>query len=201
MEERVMVASAVRFFGAVALAVALWISAGCGSGAEKSARNYIAALQRYDIEALRGMISPDVIVTSGRSGAKGPDQLLAAADFQAGIRTTYECTNMAVRGDTVDVNLIERSELGTLLGIPETHHYERLVFVDGMLKLRELRKPTEEQQAFGQKIRELKTWINMTHPEAAGQIDNPMSDFKGNRETGELLLKMAREWRQTQPAE
>lgn len=147
------------------------------------------------------MIAPDVLITSGRSGAKGSEKLLAAADFQAGVGTTYECTRMDVRGDTVDVDLVERSELGTILGIPETHHYERLVFVDGKLRLREMRRPTDEQQAFGAKVRELKSWINMNHPEMAARIENPQADIEGSRETGELLVKMAREWRQSGGAE
>lgn len=72
---------------------------------------------------------------------------------------------MVVRGDTVDVDLLGKSDLGTALGIPETRHYERLVFVDGMLKAREVRRPTEEYQTYG-----------------------------------ELLVRMAREWRESQPA-
>ncbi len=192
-----MVANAVRFLGAAALAAAVLATAGCGSGTEKSAKKYIAALQEYDMETLRRMIAPDVIVTSGRSGAKGSEGLLAAADFQAGIGTTYECTKMVIRGDTADVDLVEKSDLGTILGIPQTHHYERLVFVDGKLTLREMRRPTDEQQVFGERIRRLKSWIRMNHPDAAQQIDGPEGSFKGSRAIGELLVKMAREWRES----
>jgi hypothetical protein len=196
-----MVTKAVRFLSAVALVSALWLCVGCGSGAEKSAKRYIAALQRYDVETLRKMIAPDVIVTSGRSRVRGPDQLLEAVDFQAGIRTTYECERMVVRGDTVDVDLLEKSEFSTALGIPETLHYERLVFVKGMLTLRELRKPTLEYQAYGEQIRRLKSWIQENHPDVMAQIEDPKTGFKRDRATGELLVRMAREWREGQPAE
>jgi len=174
---------------------------GCRSGAEKSARKYIAALQKYDIESLKKMIAPDVIVTAGRSGTTGPDELLKAVDFQAGIRTTYVCTKMVVRGDTVDVDLLEKSDLGTVIGIPETHHYERLVFEDGMLKLREIRRPTDEYQLFGERVRELQAWLQQVHPDVAAQIEDPRTGFKGDRATGELLVRMAKEWRETQPLE
>jgi len=195
-----MVTRAARFLAAVALASALWSCVGCGSGTEKSAKKYIAALQKYDVDALRKMIAPDVIVTSGRSSVRGPDQLLAAVDFQAGIRTTYECERMVVRGDTADVDLLEKSDLGTALGVPETRHYERLVFVDGMLTLREVRRATEEYQTYGERVRRLKAWIQENHPEVMAKIDDPRSDFAANREVGELLVRMAREWRESQPA-
>jgi len=196
-----MITRASRFFGVAVLALAVCASAGCGSGTEKSARKYIAALQAYDIESLKKMIAPDVIVTAGRSGTKGPDELLKAVDFQAGIRTTYVCTKMVVRGDTVDVDLLETSDLGTAIGVPETHHYERFVFEDGMLKLREIRRPTEEYQLFGARIRRLQAWLQQLHPDVAAQIEDPRTGFKADRATGELLVRMAKEWRETQPLE
>jgi len=196
-----MITSASRLFGVVVLASALCACVGCGSGPEKSARRYIAALQEHDVESLKKMIAPDVIVTAGRTGTTGPDALLKAVDFQAGIRTTYVCAKMVVRGDTVDVDLLEKSDLGTAIGIPETHHYERFVFEDGMLKLREIRRPTDEYQLFGERVRRLQAWLQQFHPEVAAQIEDPQTGFKADRATGELLVRMAKEWRETQPLE
>jgi hypothetical protein len=196
-----MVVKAARCLSALALVFSLWSCAGRGSDAENSAKRYIEALQRYDVEALRKLTAPDVVCTTGLSRIVGRDQLLAPVEFQAGIRTTYECARMVVHGDTVEVDLVETSDLGSALGIPESHHYERFVFEKGVLQLREVRKPPLEYQTFGERLRRLRSWIQENHPDVMGQIEDAKGNFKGDRAAGEALVRMARKWRESQPPE
>ncbi len=165
------------------------------SGVEKTAEKYLRAMEAHDMETLTKMTHPDVVVVRGRARATGREKFLAPIEFEAGVNATFEFKNIVVRGDTVDVDMIERNDLASIMGFTEFHHFPRFIFTDGVLVQRESRRATPELKAYAQELELMRSWLKTERPDINMLIQDEQGRYKTTRKTGELLVKAANEWR------
>lgn len=165
------------------------------SGVEKTAEKYLRAMEAHDIETLTKMTHPDVVVVRGRARAIGRESFLAPVEFEAGVNATFEYKNILERGDTVDVDMIERNDLAAAIGFAEFHHFPRFIFANGLLVQRESRRVTPELKAYAQQMELMRSWLKTERPDILMLIEDEQGRYRMTRKTGELLVKAANEWR------
>ena len=192
----------MKLMSVLAVAVALAMSAlpACEQDPtaelKKTAKKYLEAMENHDLETLTEMTDPGVLVIRGRSKVRGRKAFLEPVEFEAGVNASFEYSNIEIRGDTVDVDMIERNDLASALGLSEFHHFPRFVFSEGLLIRRESRKPTPELKAYAQKMEILRAWLKRERPDILVQIEDESGRYKTTRKAGELLVEAAQEWRE-----
>jgi len=159
-------------------------------------QSYIQTANRHDISALRAKFAENVVWILGPDTLIGKNAVLAPHEFDAGAGTRLLIKGSIVKGDTVESILEETNDYMDTLGMPSVVHYPRFVFHDGLLVRIEPTHPDLTPPIVDSIDQRWNQWIQSEHPEAWAQIVKPNGDINFSRETGELLLRLACEWRQ-----
>jgi hypothetical protein len=160
-------------------------------------RRYNQAANRYDIPVLRSMLADDIVWVLGRDTLIGKDAALAPHEFDAGARARLTIKSSVVKGDTAEFVLEELNEYMDTLRMPPVTHYVRFVFRDGLLVRKEPVRPDLVPHAVDSIDQRWIQWIQTAHPEAWAQIMKPNGHINFSRQTGELLIRLAHEWKQS----
>ena len=158
-------------------------------------REYVAAANRYDDTALARWIAPDAVWYLGGDTLSGREQVLEPHAFDAGAHTRLAARDLVVRGDTVDLELVERNDVLAELGIAELHHFPRFVFRDGSIVRIEARRPPLEAQALADSLRSFATWLRERDPALYDRLWPGARRFAYGRETAGLMVTLVRAWR------
>lgn len=160
-------------------------------------RRYNQAANRHDISALRAMLADDIVWVLGRDTLIGKDAALGPHEFDTGAEARVTIKSSVVKGDTVEFVLEETNGYMDTLGIPSVVHYPRFIFRDGLLIRKEPVYPSLYSPMVDSIDQRWNQWIRSAHPEAHVQIIKPNGGINFNRKTGELLLHLAHEWKQS----
>jgi hypothetical protein len=156
---------------------------------------YLSAANRHDRAALASLIAPDAVWYLAGDTLSGRDNVLQPHAFDEGVHTQLEAHDVTVRGDTVDLELVERNDVLAGLGIGELHQFPRFVFRDGMVARIEARRPPTEAQAFADSLRSFATWLRERDPDAYDRLWPEARRFAYGRETADLVVTLVRAWR------
>jgi hypothetical protein len=160
-------------------------------------RRYNEAANRHDISTLRAMSADGIVWVLGRDTLIGKNAALGPNELDAAVGARLTIKSFVVKGDTVDIVLEEANEFMDTLGMPPLVHYPRFVFRNGFLVRKEPVRPSLVPPVADSIDRRWKEWIQTAHPEAWRQIRKPNGHVNFCRRTGELLLRLAREWKQS----
>lgn len=187
-----------RYLRFVATLVFVSLLAACAeeqpSNTEHLLRKYVDACNRHDLETARDMLTDDVVWYLGPDTLVGKEQVLGPLAYDEGINTRLECSNVVVKGDTVEFELVEKNDFLTVLGFAEIRHFPRFIFKDGLLQEKKPGKPKVENQELNQKIAALREWAQENHPGVLARLEAPDGSFVFSRENGQLAVKLARAW-------
>lgn len=165
------------------------------SDLEELVHKYVDACNRHDLKTLRDMLAEEVVWYLEPYTLVGKEQVLGPLAYDEGINTTLQCSNVVVKGDTVEFELVEKNDVLTALGIPEIRHFPRFIYRDGLLQEKSPRKPRTRARELDQRIAALREWIQANHPDALAQLEAPDGSFIFSRENGHLVVKLLEEWR------
>ena len=162
---------------------------------EELHRRYMEASIHHDLRTLRAMTAEDAVWTLGGQTLVGKEQVLGPNEFDVGMQTELEYSNVVVKGNTVEFELTERNCLTRALGVKEMHHHVRFVFENGLVKRKEESKdsPTLGQLA-PREMDSLLKWVREKHPEALAKLSDSKGRIIYSQETGALTCKLADEW-------
>lgn len=179
-----------------AAASLLTFLAACGSpDPGRRLQEYVELANRHDLAAVEAMLADDVVWYLGPDTLRGVTQVMAPLDFDAGAQTHLQLGAMEVRGDTVEFELAEHSRVLMALGIPELSHHVRFVFRDGLIAVKESRRPPDEIQAFADSVGAFASWLAATQADAYRSIWEEDGRFRYSRETAVLFLEWIDDWR------
>ena len=160
-------------------------------------KSYIQAANMHDISVLRAKLDENIVFILGHDTLIGKYAVIAPHEFDAGAGTRLTIKSLIVKGDTIESIIEETNNYMDTLCMPSVINYARFIFHNGLLTRIE---PTRSQFALPATDSIDKCWnqwIQTTHPEAWAQIIKPNGNINFSRETGELLVKLACEWRQS----
>ncbi len=165
-------------------------------------RRYMKASIHHDLKTLRSMTAEDAVWILGGQTLVGKEQVLGPNEFDIGMQTELEYSNVVVKGNTVEFELTERNCLTRALGVREMHHYVRFVFENGLVKRKEPWKDSPSLKQLAPRQMELLVkWSRGKHPDDFANL----SDSKGNiiysEETGALTCRLANAWVASNPPE
>jgi hypothetical protein len=160
-------------------------------------RSYIQDANSHDIPKLRAKFTEDIVWFLGPDTLIGKDAVIAPHEFDAGARTRLTIKSYIVRGDTVETVFEEINDYMDTLGMPAIIRYAHFIFHNDLLaRIKPSRSPLVPPlvDSIDQRWNQ---WMQSVHPEAWTRIMKPNGSINFSRETGELLLHLACEWRQS----
>ena len=160
-------------------------------------RRYNQAANRHDIPTLSAMSADDIVWVLGRDTLIGKEAALGPNELDAAVGARLTIKSFVVKGDTVEFVLEEANQIMDTLGMPSLIHYVRFVFRDGLLVRKEPVHPDIVPPAADSIAQPWHRWIRSAHPEVWTQIMKPDGRVNFSRQTGELLLRLSREWKQS----
>jgi hypothetical protein len=176
-------------------------SCGGETGTQNIANKYLTAWKQYDMQTLRQMTDPGVVLDLGHGTLAGAELVLGPVEFAAGADADIEFNNVVVRGDTVEFELVEKSGIITACGLEELRHYPRLIFENGLLVKKGIIRETPNVRLYSEQMALLKQWVRNSRPDIHEKITNAGGSFKIDRESGENLLLMAKAWQESKLVE
>ncbi len=166
-------------------------------GSAELLERYIMAANQHDIKALLTMFSENIIWILGSDTLIGKKSVMAPHEFDAGAGTRLIIKSSIVKGDTVESILEETNDYMDTLGMSSVLNFPRFVFYDGLLIRIEPIRPQMIPPLVDSIDQQWNKWIQNEYPDAWAKIVNPDGSINYSRETGELLLRLACEWRQS----
>ncbi len=156
---------------------------------DETLRRYIAAANQHDIATLGAMIAEDAVWYLGQDTLVGRTEVLRPLEFDAGANTILNISNVNIRVDTVDFDLVERNDILTALGVSELHHFPRFIFREGLIYRKQARRPPLELEAFADSIRAFARWVGENN---ANDYDRlwPNGRFAYGRDVAETMLRL-----------
>jgi hypothetical protein len=177
------------------------LASGCGASEpppptlEETLQAYLAAANRHDLDAVGAVIADDATWVLFNDTLVGKAEVMSPLRFDEGANTVLELSNVVVRGDTVDFDLLERNDVLEALGIAELHHSPRFIFRDGLIHRKMARRPPAEAAAFGDSLGAFVKWLTENDPEAV-EFLWPDGQFNYSREAGQAMPELVMTWRQ-----
>jgi hypothetical protein len=100
------------------------------------------------------------------------------------LHATLEPRDVVIRGDTVECSLIERNDAMRWVGLDSVVHYPRYVFKDGLVILKEARKPAPLMQELIHRWQPYWQWVGKAHPEAEAVLLDSLGRGRWDRAAG-----------------
>jgi uncharacterized protein (TIGR02246 family) len=104
---------------------------------------------------------------------------------------------VVVKGNSVEFELSERSDVLDALEISALIHYPRFTFKDGLVIRKEPWKKDKERSENDKRIFEaFRKWVREEKPEERSRLINPDGKLIYSRESGLMMSRLAKEWRE-----
>lgn len=165
-------------------------------------RRYMEASNNHDIDTLISMTADDAVWLLGPYKLEGKENVIKPNKLDEGANTRLEYRNVLVKGNTVEFELIERNDISDALGTSAAHHYPRFTFRDGLVIRKEPWKNDAESSEKDKKIWEaFRKWVREEKPEERAKFIDLDGNLIFSRESGIIMSRLAKEWREIQEKE
>jgi len=124
----------------------------------------------------------------------GKDQVLGPLAYDEAINTYLEGSNMVVKGDTVEFELLEKNDVLTVLKIDELRHFPRFIFKEGLILEKASRKTYARAQELEEQIAAFREWLGENHPDDLARLEAPDGSLIYSSDNGYLVVKLLKIW-------
>lgn len=189
-------ARGLRRWVALALLAAVAVSCARAMGPTpvETLEQYVVAVNRYDVEAVRDMTAEDAVWILGPDTLRGRDEMMGPIAYDEGAKAVLTVSDVAVRGDTVECGLSEKNDVLASLGVPELHRRIRMVARGGLIHSISPVRPATEQQAVADTMKAFMDWLRTERPDTYALIWSK-GGFNYSLEVGEQMPNLIRVWR------
>lgn len=126
----------------------------------------------------------------------GKQQIRAIFEYDAGVNAELQFINCTYEGDTVTCQLVERNDRLEATGISELHYPSCvLTFKDRLIKKFTATLPAESARTIGEMWQAFLPWIAKNYPADYSKMFTSEGRFIYNRENGERVIPLLKEWR------
>ncbi len=165
-------------------------------------RKYMQASNNHDIETLASMTADDAVWLLGPYKLEGKENVLEPNKLDGGANTRFEYRNVVVKGNSVEFELIERNDISDALGTKGAHHYPRFTYRDGLFIRKEPWQKDAESSENDKRIWEaFRKWIREEKPGERAKFIDSDGDLIFSRESGIIMSRLAKEWRELEEKE
>lgn len=129
----------------------------------------------------------------------GKQQIQAVFEYDAGVNTELQFINCTSEGDTVTCQVVERNDRLEAIGISKLQYTSCvLTFKDGLIQKFTFTPPAESARTIGEIWQAFLPWLAKNYPADYSKMITPAGRFIYNRENGERVVPMLKEWRTSQ---
>jgi len=155
---------------------------------------------RHAVERVMAMFADDAeFEMVGLFTLVGKQQIRAIFEYDAGVNTELQFINCTSEGNTVTCQLVECNDRLEATGISKLHHTSCvLTFKDRLIKKFTATLPAESTQTIGEMWQAFLPWIAKNYPADYSRMFTPEGRFIYNRENGERVVPLLKEWRASQ---
>ncbi|MHB1007617.1 MAG: YybH family protein [Chloroflexota bacterium] len=158
---------------------------------------YQDAVNHHDLATIMSLYGDDVAYELvGQDLLTGKERLRAYHDYEAGIGSTVTIEGCKAEGDSIVCRMRECNQWLVAAGLPPIE-YPRVEFsFDGTQIRRLVLEMTEETlHQVGEVMQAFMPWALSSHPREAESLFSAAGEFIYSRESGELALRLMKEWR------
>lgn len=155
---------------------------------------------RHAIDAVIGMFADDAeFEIAGQVTVVGKEQIRAIFEYDAGGNTELQFFNFRSEGNTVTCQVVERNDRLKAAGFDKLLYPScSIVFRDELIQKFTNSPEAESARSLGEVMRKFLPWIQKNYPLDYSKIFTPEGRFIRNRENGERVVSLMKEWRASQ---
>jgi hypothetical protein len=190
-----------RIWWLIAVA-ALCAPGSCGGGPspDELVLAYVDAANRHDLVWVREHLAEDVTWDLMGDVLQGRDRVLAPHEQDRVMHTRLEPTLRGVAGDTVVLDVIERNDFITAMGL-DSIGYDGIRFVvrDGLIRHIGPAPGAPAVDPFGGATVPFFAWVRQERPEDWAALLDAEGRPRYGEANGRLLMRLARAWHERRP--
>jgi len=155
---------------------------------------------RHDIEALMGKFAEDAeFEMVGQVTLKGKEEIRQIFEYDAGVNTELQFFDFKSEGDTVTCQVVERNDRLKAAGFDKLLYTSCFItFRDQLIQKFSISPDAESARSLGEVMRKFLPWIQKNYPKDYSRLFTPEGRFIRNRENGERVVFLMKEWRGSQ---
>jgi len=155
---------------------------------------------RHAVDTVMGMFADDAeFEIVGLYTVVGKQQIRAIFEYDAGVNTELQFINCTSEGDTVTCQLVERNDRLKVIGISKLQYTSCvLTFKDRLIRKFTVTPPAESARSIGEIWQAFLPWLGRNYPADYSKMFTPAGRFIYNRENGERVVPLLKEWRASQ---
>ncbi len=155
---------------------------------------------RHDIDAVMGKFTEDAeFEMVGQAAVKGKKEIRQIFEYDAGVNTELQFFDFKSEGDTVSCQVVERNDRLKASGFDKLLHTScSFTFRDQLIQKFITSADAESARAFGEVMRKFLPWIQKNYPKDYSRLFTPEGRFIRNRENGERVVLLMKDWRSSQ---
>jgi len=160
-------------------------------------QSFLTAANKNDVEKVLAMFNDNAeFELVGLYRVEGKEQIRNVFEYDAGVRTKLEFSDVQVEGDTVKGRLVESNDRLAAIGFNKLDYpFCALTFRNGRIQKfsakadeTSIKKIIEAWQGF-------LPWVTQKYPTDREKLFAPEGRFIYNRENGERVVKLLKEWK------
>jgi len=155
---------------------------------------------RHDVDTVMVMFADDAVFELvGLYNLVGKQQIRAIFEYDDGVNTDLQIINCTSEGDTVTCQVVERNDRLEAIGISKLQYTSCvLTFKEGLIEKFTARLPAESARSIGEIWQTFLPWLGKNYPADYSKMISPGGRFIYNRENGERVVPLLKEWRASQ---
>ena len=127
---------------------------------------------------------------------EGKEQVRNVFEYDAGVHTKLEFSDLQLGGDSVSGRLIERNDRLAVIGFKKMDYpLCVLTFRNGRIQKFSAKADKESLKKIMTAWQEFLPWVTQKHPDERKRLFTPEGRFMYNRENGERVVKLLKKWK------
>ncbi len=151
----------------------------------------------HNIDAVLSMLADDAqFEIVGLATLVGKEQIRTILEYDIGVNTELRFFNFRPEGNTVTCQVVERNDRLRAAGFDEVLYPScSFVFRDGLIQKLTFSPEAGAIQNLEEVMRRFLPWVQKNHPLDYSKLFTPVGRFIYNRENGERVVFLMKEWR------
>ncbi len=160
-------------------------------------KSFLTAANEYDAEKVLTMFNDNAgFELVGLYRVEGKEQIRAVFEYDAGVHTKLELLNVQAEGDTLKGWLVERNDRLAAIGFDKLDYpFCALTFRDGRIQNFSAKADESALKKIMETWQGFLPWVTQKYPADRKKLFTPEGRIMYNRQNGERVVKLLKEWK------
>ncbi len=162
-----------------------------------SVKAFERSANRHDVDAVMAKFAEDAeFEIVGQVTVKGKKEIRQIFEYDVGVNTELQFFDFKSEEDTVTCQVVERNDRLKAAGFDKVLYPSCfIVFRDQLIQKFSISPDAESARSFGEVVRSFLPWVQKNYPNDYSRLFTPEGRFIRNRENGERVVFLMKEWR------